>query len=131
MTEMGFGTDEAWTRVFTILGLVLAAPIILALLGLLLSRGTATRAVGRWSVMLGLALSLVEVLAGLVIWAVFPVGVIGLVLSLLALHLCRRKASAPSRPENLVHEGPRCVACSEPIALGVLFCPKCGWTQPA
>ena len=32
MTEMGSGTDEAWTRVFTILGLVLAAPIILALL---------------------------------------------------------------------------------------------------
>jgi hypothetical protein len=33
--------------------------------------------------------------------------------------------------EEDLYQGPRCVACSEPIDFGVLLCPKCGWTQPA
>jgi hypothetical protein len=29
------------------------------------------------------------------------------------------------------YEGPKCVACREPVEPGITFCPHCGWTQPA
>ncbi len=45
----------------------------------------------------------------------------------LKLRVPRRKPEASL--EN--YSGPRCVSCREPIELGVSFCPKCGWTQPA
>ena len=33
-------------------------------------------------------------------------------------------------PEPQPYYGQRCVACNQPIDEGVVFCPKCGWTQP-
>ena len=34
-------------------------------------------------------------------------------------------------PVARAYEGPRCVACREPIEPAISFCPHCGWTQPA
>jgi hypothetical protein len=43
----------------------------------------------------------------------------------------REKVPKAKVQEPEPYRGPRCVACFEPIELGVALCPHCGWTQPA
>ena len=54
-------------------------------------------------------------------------GLAGALLGFLLRLIRPRKPEQSSAP----YQGPRCVACSEPIEFGVTFCPKCGYTQPA
>lgn len=45
--------------------------------------------------------------------------------------LWRDDIPKPAGKQAGAYEGPRCVACEEPIERGAAQCQKCGWTQPS
>jgi hypothetical protein len=55
----------------------------------------------------------------------------GIIFGSLGLSLWFNARNPKPRVEPATYDGPRCVACRQPIETGTNLCPACGWTQPA
>jgi hypothetical protein len=74
-----------------------------------------------WAIVIGVVYLLIPVFGVLLTW---------LALGTLVVRVFRHFSSGNTGKVDNEYRGPRCVACNEPVSLGIETCPKCGWTQP-